>query len=226
MTSEIILPRKDEQGLQYISYSQYNSYKDEKSFSLGILGQHEYIIGYFLGVRFPDQGWGTFGGDAEDYICTREKADTFDDREKAVMNTIEPLGIFQHEVKLRLIDGVYLLGYIDDMKPDWKKIRDYKTCSKASSQKYYKPEYYQIDIYSAYVKQEKGFIPEAEVCMIERKGNCFGMVDRRDLLSVGNEVWYHLREVTQERIDYITGDIIRVVHEISDLYKVFLKVNV
>ena len=225
MKNDLILPRKDLEDNHYISYSQISLFKDTKSFSLGILGKHEYIISYFLGVRFPSAGWSEFGTAVEAYICDREFAEEFTDAEKAVLETVDVLGVFQQEVKLKLTEGVYLLGYIDDRKEDWTMISDFKTCSKASSQKYYKPEYYQLDFYGAFVLQEKGFIPLARVAMIERKGNCFGMVDRRDLLSVGNEVWYHMREVTQERIDYIVEDAVKVVHEISDLYKVFLKVN-
>lgn len=226
MKDKIILPRKDSEGNHYISFSQMSLFKDVKSFSLGILGKHEYIISYFLGVRFPSAGWSEFGSSVEDYICLREKAEEFTDAEKAILETVDVLGVFQQEVKLKLINGVYLLGYIDDRTKCWTMISDFKTCSKASSAKYYKPEYYQLDIYAAFVKQEKGFIPKARVAMIERKGNCFGMIDRRDLLSVGKEVWYHEREVTQERIDYIVGEVIKVVHEISFLYKIFLRVNV
>lgn len=222
----MILPRRDENGDYYISYSQISLFKDTKSFSLGILGKYEYIISYFLGVKFPSAGWSEFGSSVEDYICLREKAEEFTDAEKAVLETVDVLGVFQEEVKLKLIDGVYLLGYIDDRTEDWTMISDFKTCSKASSAKYYKPEYYQLDFYGAFVLQEKGFIPLARVAMIERKGNCFGMVDARDKLSVGNEVWYHMRDVTKERIDYIVKDAVNVVHEISELYKIFLKVNV
>jgi len=220
----MILPRQDEDGNYYISYSQYNSFKDDKSFNLGIKGSHEYILQYFMGKDWPDQGWAQFGTEVEDYICERKWADRFKDEEKAVLNKIEPLGTFQQEIKLDLMPGVYLKGFIDDANAGFKKIRDYKTASKKSGEKYAKPEYTQLDIYSAWVKQVFGYLPDdVEVCIIERKGNCFGMVERRDLLSVGKEVWYVKREVTQERIDYVLEDIRRVVGQISDLYKVYLK---
>ncbi len=61
--------------------------------------------------------------------------------------------------------------------------------------------------------------------MIERKGNCFGMTERRDLLSVGNEIWYTDRDINKERVDHIIEDVRDVVVEISELYKVFLKSN-
>lgn len=247
--SEIILPRKDDQGRMYISYSQYNSYKSMKSFNLSILGKHEYMRSYFLGERFPDQGWAEFGQDVEDYICYnglpekeikkmdqgREESNEkliseifscFTEAEKETLNKVEPLGNFQVEVDLEIMPGVFLKGYIDDATDDLTHIRDYKTGSLNSCKKYYTPEYYQLDLYSAYVRDKIGKLPDvAEVCMIERAGNCFGMVERRDLLTVKNEIWYHEREISDDRIDFVLHDVRRVIKEISDLYKVFLKVN-
>lgn len=246
---KIILPRQAEDGNYYISYSQYNSFKSLKSFNLGIEGKHEYIRTYFLNETHPDQGWAEFGQDVEDYICygslnktklkkiDKERSDNnqklvsevisgFNQDEKNTLSKIEPLGNFQVEVNLKILPNVFIKGYIDDATKDLTHIRDYKTCSKNSSKKYYGDDYYQLDIYSAWVKQETGEFPKkAEVCMIERKGNCFGLVERRDLLTVGNEVWYNDREIYKDRVDYVVDDIKKVVSEISDLYKVFLKSN-
>ncbi|MEX0595850.1 MAG: hypothetical protein WD512_05050, partial [Candidatus Paceibacterota bacterium] len=227
----------------------FNSFKSMKSFNLSILGKHEYMRSYFLNERHPDQGWAEFGQDTEDYICYRglsqkevEKMDqereasgeklvseifsSFSDTEKETLNKIEPLGNFQVQVDLEIMPGVYLLGYIDDATKDLTYIRDYKTGSKNSCKKYYENDYYQLDLYSAYVRDVTGKLPDiAEVCMIERSGNCFGMVERRDLLEVKNEIWYHERKISDDRIDFVLHDLRRVVKEISDLYKVFLKVN-
>jgi hypothetical protein len=246
---EIILPRKGEDGDYYISYSQYNSFKSAKSFNLGIDGKHEYIRSYFLNETHPDQGWAEFGQDVEDYICygsltkaklkkmdkereaNKEKLISevisgFSDDEKETLHKVKPLGNFQVEINLQILPNVFIKGFIDDANEDLTHIRDYKTCSKNSSKKYYGDEYYQLDIYSAWVEQETGKLPDrAEVCMIERKGNCFGMTERRDLLSVGNEIWYTDRDINKERVDFIIDDIRDVVFEISELYKVFLKTN-
>lgn len=246
---EIILPRKDGDGNYYISYSQYNSFKSAKSFNLGISGKHEYIRSYFLNETFPDQGWAEFGQDVEDYICygkltkaklkkldkEREKSNQklvsevisgFNEDEKETLSKVKPLGNFQVEINLKILPNVFIKGFIDDATEDLIHIRDYKTCSKNSSKKYYGDDYYQLDIYSAWVEQETGKLPaKAEVCMIERKGNCFGMTERRDLLSVGNEIWYTDRDINKERVDHIIEDVRDVVVEISELYKVFLKSN-
>jgi hypothetical protein len=150
----------------------------------------------------------------------------FNEDEKETLSKVKPLGNFQVEINLKILPNVFIKGFIDDATKDLTHIRDYKTCSKNSSKKYYGDDYYQLDIYSAWVEQEIGKLPDkAEVCMIERKGNCFGMTERRDLLSVGNEIWYTDRDINKERVDHIIEDVRDVVVEISELYKVFLKSN-
>lgn len=245
----IILPRKDENGEYYISYSQYTSYKDKAGFNTGLLGMYEYIQGYFLGQSWPDQGWALFGTQVEDYICYRdlpekerlkmdaelsaqglstitEAINSLTEEEKETLNKIEPLGNFQIKVKYYLFPGVYLLGFIDDGTDDLSVIRDYKTASNNSRKRYYTDDYKQLDLYSLWVRQETGKLPETmEVKIIERKGNCFGMVERRDLLSVGGEIWTHERETTEERLFMLEADLKKTVLEISSLYKTFLNVN-
>lgn len=226
MTNEIVLPQKDDRGY-YISYSQFSSFLSKKSFSLGIEGKLEYIRGYFFGERFPDQGWGQFGTETEGYICDKEFADNFTDREKEVMNKIKPLGVFQKEISVPLFEGIRLKGFIDDANEDLSIIRDYKTASATSKMKYYKDDYYQLPLYAKAIELETGKLPlKAEVCIIERKGNCFGMTERRDLLSIGNEIWYHEVDVSEQRVNEVIERIKATVIEISELYKVFLKVNI
>jgi hypothetical protein len=223
---EIILPRKDSDGNYYISYSQLSSFKDMESYNLGVLGKIEYMAHYFFGVDWPDSGFALFGSEAEDYICNRDHADHFTDQERAVLDSIKPLGNFQVEIKLWILPNVYIKGYIDDCNKELTWLRDYKTASKRSKAKYYKEEYVQLDIYAMYALQETGKIPEQlEVCIIERTGNCYGMVERRDLLKVGNEVWYHNRETSLERMNNIKGNLIATVYEISELYRLYLKLN-
>lgn len=223
--ADIILPRFDGQNY-YISYSQFSSWKEANSFNLGVSGKQEYMLSYFLGHDFPDQGWGLFGQEVEDYICHKKHADKFTDKEKFTLDKIKPLGLFQKEVKIWILPNVYLKGFIDDGLEDLSWIRDYKTGSNNSRQRYYKDDYVQLDLYSLYVLQETGKLPEKlEVCIIERKGNCFGMVNRRDLLSVGTEIWYHYRETSIERLERIKAELTAVIYEISNAYKLFLKVN-
>ena len=252
----LLLPRfSKKKDCHYISYSQVGSWEDEKSFNLGIKGRLEYILGYFFGVQFPDQGWGVFGEDAENAVCYRDYSkeeiadldekikihnikhpnrpqrlvsdslDSFDEREMSILKQITPLGTFQKEGWINF-DGFKLLLYIDDATEDFKKLRDYKTASRNSGKKYELPEYKQLDVYSIWVEQEYDYIPdELEVCVIERAGNCYGMVERRDLLSVKKDVWYIDRKTSPERLQKIKDNIIKVANEISEYYKVYLKLK-
>lgn len=246
----IVLPRTDKDGNYYVSYSQLSSFTSDSGFNTRLPGHLEYFQSYFLKQRWPDQGWALFGSQVEDYICYRnapedviakmdkelseqgnstisEALASFTDEEKKVLDTIEPLGTFQKEIRIWLFENVYLLGYIDDCTEDLSWLRDYKTCSLASSKQYYTDTYKQLDIYSLYAKQETGKIPEKlEVVMIERKGNCFGMTEARDVLSVGKKVWYHERTTTEEKLFQLEGWMKKRVLEISDYYKLFLDLNV
>ena len=215
------LPRSKE-GIPYISYSQYRSWNDPKSFHLGVKGKYEYMLDYFFDEDFPDMGWAQFGEEVEGYICQRSFSEAFSPEEKKVLETIEPLGLFQHEFFLRF-DGFGLLGFIDDAKEDFSHIRDYKTCSKSSSKKYYKDDYYQLDIYAMWVQQNFGHLPETlEVMMIERTGNPF-KGGGRSVLKVGEQVWSHYRETSQERINFLREDIRRTAEEIAVTWEVFQK---
>lgn len=245
----IILPRQDKDGNYYISYSQYNSFKSASGFNTGLPGDLEYMQGYFFKKRWEDQGWGLFGSQAEDYICYRdyleseieeldaglieqgqptitEAINSFTKEERETLDTITPLGNFQVEVKFWLSENVYIYGFIDDATDDLSHIRDYKTASKNSKARYYKDDYKQLDIYALWARQQTGKIPEQlEVVIIERKGNCFGLENRRDLLSVGKEVWYLDRKTSEERLFQIEMDVKRTVEQISDMYKTYLSLQ-
>jgi len=219
----IQLPRVTESGKPRISYSQIRSYKSKKSFNLQIDGSLEYMIEYFMGHKFPDVGWGEFGHDVEGYIGERKFAEKFDEDEKKILDNIEPLGVLGEEFEIDFGEFV-LVMIIDDRAKDWAKIRDYKTASKNSSKRYYEEDYKQLDIYALKPYMESGFIPELEVKVIERKGNCmFG--GGRDVLKVGKEVWTIQRETSEERLEVIKNEIFTTVIEISDLYKEYLKLN-
>lgn len=216
----LLLPRTDKDGKPYISYSQVKAFNAAKSFNLGILGKYEYMLSYFFGEDFGDMGWAQFGQEVEDYICERKHKRKFTADERKVLDSIEPLGVFQQEIAIDFGD-FYMLGYIDDISKDFMHIRDYKTCSLNSSKQYYEDDYYQLDIYAMWVLQETGKLPEKlEVCMIERAGNCFRGGGRK-VLSVKENVWYHPRETSMERIEYLRKYIRDTANEISQHYKAY-----
>ncbi len=219
---KLLLPRKDKHGNGYLSYSSISLWNDIKGFNTGRLGKEEFIRSYFFGEEHGDaMGWAAFGSAVEDYICKRESADRFTDEEKKILETIEPLGLYQHEIKIPF-ENFYLKGFVDDQTKDRKKVRDYKTASANSAKKYYTPAYKQLAVYSLATYKELGFIPEAEVCIIERAGNPF----RGEPLSVKENVWYVPRTVTVEELQELEQYIITTAKEISQAYKVYKMLNV
>lgn len=219
----INLPRKDEQDNNYISYSQIRLWQEAKGFNTGMSGRKEFIRGYFLGEEYPDKGdYGAFGKEVEAYITERTYADKFHEDELVTLDQIVPLGVFQHEIKIKF-EGFYLKGFIDDMTRARTKLRDYKTASLASSEKYRKDDYYQLDVYALAILEELGYIPELEVCVIERMGN--GFRGGRNALTVGQNIWYIQRETSLERLATLSESIAQTAQEISQYYQIFLKLN-
>ncbi len=247
----MLLPKVNDQGKPYLSYSQIKSWQSKRSFNLGIAGRLEYMLGYFFKEDFGDMGWAEFGQDVENYICYRdmtpeqvaeldkevilnnEKYDkdeklvsksltSFNQKEQKILKSIETLGVFQKEGRIDFGDFEVLL-YIDDCNESLSHIRDYKSASENSSKQYYKDDYWQLDVYGMWVKQETGKLPEkAEVVIVEREGNCF-RGGGRSVLKVKDRVWYHDRDLTEERQDVLRENIIRTALEISEYYEMFLK---
>lgn len=216
--------RNKETGRPYISYTQYSSWKAIKSFNLKIPGNQEYILKYFLGCNWKDQGWAQFGKEVEAYIRDKKTfSSSFTVKEKAVLDQIYFKG---EEKKFVLNLGDFdLYGIIDDALDDDSYYCDCKTGSKSSLERYYKPEYNQLDIYALYALQKTGKIPLLEVLAIERAGNCmFGK--GRKALTVGKNHFYIPRTTTIERLNEIKADIISVANEISEHYKLFKLVNI
>lgn len=223
MVNNIILPRTTENGKPRISYSQVKLFNDTKSFNLGVEGILEYMVVYFLGHTFPDTGWSIFGKDVEEYIANRDGEEKFTKTEKETLNKIEVLGVLSDNFEIDYGEFV-LTGIIDDRTEDWSKIRDYKTASKNSAKQYYKDNYVQLDLYALAGVEATGIIPELEVCIIERKGNAnYG--GGRDALKVGKEIWYVPKQTTEERLETLKQKIFKTVCEISEYYKLFLKLN-
>lgn len=220
----MILPRTDKEGNSYISYSQIKLWNEAKGFNTGLPGKQEFIRSYFLGEQYPDKGgFGTFGDDVEQYVTERKGDEKFTDAERATLDQIQPLGVFQKEINIPF-DGFYVKGYIDDATADLTKIRDYKTASEKSKTKYYEDDYWQLDVYALAIKKETKKLPkELEVCIIERLGN--GFKGGRNIMTVGQNIWYVQRKTNLTRLKQLEDFIIKSTNEISEYYKVFLKLN-
>lgn len=218
----LILPTTNKQGKPKLSYSQYKLWKEDKGFNTGLLGKYEYIRKYFLKEEYEDAGFGLFGTQVQEYIQERKHTDLFDENEKKTLDSIEPLDVFEHEFELDL-GGFVVQGFIDDMKKDHSKYRDYKTASKKSKDKYYQDDYEQLDIYGLYSLKVNNFIPVLELCIIERNGNAF--TNGRNALKVGENVWWHEVQADKSKLEKLETELKKVAQEISEYYQTFQKVN-
>ena len=217
----MILPTVDEHGVPYLSSTQIDKFVTEKSFNLKVEGIIEYIAQYFLKAKFDDIGWAEFGHMVENGIITKDYS-KFTPAEIETLKRIEAYELSQYEVKIDFGD-FYLKGYIDTINSDKSKIKDFKTASNNSKDKYYKDDYKQIQYYGIGIKEETGTYPEMIVEIIEREGNAYR--GGAGGLKVGNNIWKVEKYLTPELEEEIRKHIREVAEEISSYYQVFLKLN-
>lgn len=216
-------------GYGYISWSQIETYLDSKGFNTGLKGKFEYILQRFIRIKFPDMGWGEFGGDVEDYITLREKGEKFTAQEKETLDKIKPLGVFQEEV-IYHIEGtnVIVMGYIDDRSKERagkiKMLRDYKTKSESSKKDLHLPKKRQIEIYTLGLRQRGLEVQSAEYCVIERLGGrecMFG--GGREALTVGDKIWMEPYDLNESRLEETKQILLDTARQISKTFKTFKK---
>ena len=207
----LVLPRKDDDGKCYISYSQHSKWKKSKK---------EYIKSYFFGEKFTGNAYTDFGsliGEALEH----NDFSAFTKKEQTLLKRVTRLDEFERTIKLKM-DGFYVLGYIDtnDCAPLLKKdvgsatptevrhlvttLVDYKTGDMTKVDVYEADDYDQLAIYAAAIEQEQGVLPkQAYVELIERVGNAF----RGEDLALGNEVVQIPQDITPKRIKAVKADI-------------------
>ena len=234
-------------GLPYISWSQIETFNDKVGFNTGLLGEFEYIINRFSKVEFPEMGWGVFGSELEAYITLRNQKDlskveekvqkefqdaliNFTDREKAILDTIEPLGVFQDEICYFVKElNIIVLGYIDDRTKEDKDgnirlMRDYKSKSESSKKDLHLDKKYQIELYILGLRQRGLNVLNAEYCIVERLGGYQCMQGGgRESLSVGDRIWYEPYSWTEDRLEQTHSMIIDTAQRISGIKTTFDK---
>lgn len=232
-------------GKPYLSWSQIESFKDKSGFNTGLKGAYEYMQKYFSGQRWDDMGWAQFGSEAEAYITLRDKditkldeydaqcltdaMENFSAEEKATLEKIKPLGVFQEEICYYVEElDIVVVGYIDDrsrtVKGKVKLLRDYKTKSEGSKKDLHLPKKYQIELYVLGLRQKGIEVEAAEYCIIERLGGKECMNGGgRGVLTVGNRIWYEPYNLTEERLVETHQMIVETATYISSLYSTYLK---
>jgi hypothetical protein len=225
----IILPKKNDNGKSYISYSQYNKWKNSKK---------DYIKSYFLGERFEGNAYTEFGSWVGEALENNDFSE-FSPKEVEVMKTITRFDQFERQINWDLGD-FFVMGYIDtndfipfkkadigkapssDIRHIVKNLVDYKTGAMNKVEVYEDDGYDQVTIYAGAIEQEVGHLPEKGwVELIERTGNAF----RGEKLLLGNKVVVIPQDVSREAVDAVKANLIKVAKDISAHYKVFNKLN-
>lgn len=219
MGRQLILPRKDDDGNYYISYSQLSKWKRSK---------RDYIRKYFFGE--PDdnpalQKYGDFGhkvGEAYE----NDDFSKWNEEEAAYLQSLPHYDEFEREIKLQM-DGFYVLGYIDsNTKAEdgyVKKLLDYKTGDVDKRKpEYESSDYKQVAIYSAALQQEYDRLPdEAIVVLIGRNGNAFA---GEELTLAMNHAIID-KPIDQDVIDETLEYVQQTAEEISRYYVSYLKMT-
>ena len=220
--SGLILPKTDDQGIPYLSYSQYSTWKKNK---------REYIRQYFFGEKFDGNSYTDFGGEIG-LALEHNDFSAYSATEQELLRSIPRYDEFEREIKLQM-KGFYVKGFIDtNTKPqDYgnglpihiRRIADYKTGDVVKKEsEYQSDDYTQLDIYSAALEQEFGVLPDSvSVFLIDRKGNAFA----GEKLVLGNKFVTITKNVTKERVKTVKDNLQKTAEEISEYYKLFLQLN-
>lgn len=222
----ILLP-KTLDGKPKISYSQYTSYKEPEY-------QNQYYIQYFSGINLPSGEFAEFGSSCGQFIEDVGMSNTpprtgylsKEDAEIILANiTFPPNCVYEDKI---IVDcGDYCIeGYIDRTQYLAEKkveIEDFKTLNLDKKKDFYASEEYgQTALYS-YQKEKEGYkVVRSFVTGLGRKGSSLdGKGNFKMRLS--GAVEQIETPYTKERGEKVIEDITKVVHQISDEYKCFLK---
>ena len=155
------LPKKDENGISYLSYSQIQLFKRDKN---------EYLERYILNKPFLGNAYTDFGSKVGEALETNNFKG-FSSQEQRTLNKCTRLDEFEKKVNLDFGD-FYVLGYIDTNSKDFNEIIDYKTGGRNKEFQYLEDEYTQLCYYALALKQEFGVLPsKAYVNFIRRNGS-------------------------------------------------------
>jgi len=211
MPRKIILPKTDDKGKPYISYSQFSTWKSSKK---------DYFKSYFFGERFDGNAYTEFGNKVGEAL---EKGDFtgFDGLEKLMLQEVTRLDEFERKVELDFGD-FYLFGYIDTNDKELETIVDYKTGALDKEAVYASPDYVQLDLYAAAIEQETGKLPkEAFVILVEREGNPY----KNEELKVGKSLRVINKDLNPQRIKDVKSALEKAAIDISHHFRVFNELN-
>lgn len=223
----VTLPKTTEEGIPYLSYSQYSKFN--KNFK-------EYVRQYFFGERFEGNAYTEFGTLIGEALETGDFSN-FTKKEQTLLKKATRLDEFEKEITWDL-NGFVVTGYIDTndlkaaevesegfdkaVKSTVENLVDYKTGDLSKVEVYEDPEYDQITIYAGALYQETGVVPKKGwVELIERTGNAF----KGEELKLGKEIVKIPQKVTKTKIKETERKLRDTAKRISDNFKVFQKLE-
>lgn len=230
MNEQLVLPRIYEpvlekyekyRGLPKLSYSQITSYKDP-------LYKNQYILGYMFGIRDEGNVWATYGSHCGDYISSngKDRGDMLSDADCEILDNSPKFVNPTYEDEICIDRGTYCIQGFSDIEstpsPGKVIIVDNKTGAEKTKVAFYGgPEYMQTKMY-AYHREQEGFeIEDCYVLLYARLGNGYKSHPIRlsgNIIPIPTPYVKEEVEIFLEKVDVIAK-------EISDMYKVFLKVN-
>lgn len=203
-------------GKYYISYSSVESW---------IGYREDFIKQKFAGIKTPDGLYaqlGNYMGEAVETGTFGDNPSGFTGQENIDLKELRPEGA-EYE-KMIIIDmGEYvILGFIDVFHEYEKMvahIRDLKTGGKNKEKKYSSEEYVQVVLY-AYAIEQLGYkIGKTDVYFVRRTGSHVNPP-----LNISEEQFEIPLEYSKERVKFALDRVDKVVKEVSDVYKTYVKV--
>jgi hypothetical protein len=234
MEGKLVLPKKyiaretrfeKYNGMEKLSYSQIGSFSDP-------LYKNDYIRQYMMGIRSEGSIWTEFGSAVGEWLETHGKVSSpllLDDTIEALKQVPRPAKA-DYEYPIAVVvstdeGDVVLEGYIDELEytgPNKVIIRDFKTGNIEKKAEYYASEDYQQTTLYAYHMETEGFEIEGScVTLLSRKGNGYA----KHPVRLENKILDIPTPYSKERAEQFFVKVRKVAKEISDMYKVFLKVN-
>jgi hypothetical protein len=205
------LPKKDNKGVPYLSYTQISSWFRNKN---------DYIRSYFYNEPISFTQYIDFGKKVGGALETGDFS-LFNVDEVATLKKVPRYDVFEKEVNINF-ENFYLKGFIDTCDKDFNVIADYKTGTMDKLDQYLEDEYIQLVLYGAGLQQELGKLPEkCQIIFIERFGNPYNGED----LLVGNNVVVKDLEMSEERVTFAKEKVMKAAEEISKYYRIFKQIN-
>lgn len=235
MSEELRLPKtyeaKEEKfnyanGLPKISYSQYSSWNDP-------LYRNQYILGYILGIPQPGNIFSDFGGHCGVFLETGGKEchpDLTEETITTLNKVVRPANAEFEKETVIVRDTPYgkysCQGFIDmcfETSTNKVQVVDFKTGNPDSKIEYYgSDKYQQTTLYAYYLDTVEGKeIEYSGVTLLCRKGNGRGV----HVLRLPGQIEQIPTPYSRKRAEDFLEKLDKTAKEISDLYKVYLKVN-